>query len=164
MDRGVLWLDSRRAKKVRIKIIDNRLAQTGYPFKGSEQAAGIDLCACIYTPVELFPGEVMQITTGISVELDEDTVGLLLPRSGKGVKGLVLANNVGVIDADYRGIVIAACLNRNAAGMRPIEIKPLDRIAQLVVVPLVEQRVEVVDELTKTERGSHGLGSRDGLV
>lgn len=137
-------------------ITDSRLRE--YSFKPSSKGANsVDLRACIDQPLTLYPNAQIIINTGIIIQLPENTMGMLLPRSGLGVKGAVLGNLVGNIDPDYRGEVKACIWNRNAYN---IIIEPMDRIVQLIVTPVLDpnlwEDVEVTDE---TERGTDGFGS-----
>ena len=116
--------------------------------------AGLDLCSRDHAI--LYPGEKLNIGTGVHVAIPRFHVGLLVPRSGLGGRGLTLRNTVGVIDSGYRGEVIAMCVNN---GEDPISIQKGERFAQLVVVPFLSVPVEVVDELDSTERGETGFGS-----
>lgn len=121
-------------------------------------ANSVDLRACISDDLVIYAREQVLIDTGIKVALPEDSLGMILPRSGLGVKGLVLGNLVGNIDSDYRGNVKVCLWNRNESGY--ITISPMDRIAQLVVVPVFSPTGwDQVDELDATKRGESGFGS-----
>lgn len=128
------------------------------PAYTTEGAAGVDLVACIEKPVTLAPGEGSVVPTGIAIALpDRHWVALVFPRSGLATrKGLVLANSVGVIDADYRGEVLCPMVNR---GREPVTIEPGDRIAQMLFLPIGTAKWIEVEELPSTERGSGGFGS-----
>ena len=120
-------------------------------------AACMDLCACIDQPVTLAAGERRLITTGIAVALPEGTFGGVFARSGLGIKqGVCLANGVGVIDSDYRGEIGVGLVN---LGDSPYTVRPGDRIAQLMVTPVVRPTVVPVSELDETDRGAGGFGS-----
>lgn len=123
----------------------------------SSGANSVDLRACITSDLIIYPQDQELIGTGITVELPVNTIGMILPRSGLGIKGLVLGNTVGNIDPDYRGEIKVCLWNR---GEVPITIFPLDRIAQFVVTPTINPSSwEMVTTLTSTERGDSGLGS-----
>lgn len=119
-------------------------------------ANSIDLRACIEAPITLDPGEQHIVSCGISVEIPHEGMGTLLPRSGQGVRGLVLGNLVGNIDPDYRGEVKACLWNRSDT---PITVEPMDRIAQLVVVATFHPTWLEVQDLSDTDRGTGGFGS-----
>lgn len=128
------------------------------PFYATDGAAGMDLCACLDEPLVLNPGERVRVPTGFAMRLPgPDWVGLIFARSGLGTRhGVALPNGVGVIDSDYRGEVQVALTN---LGDTPYEIKPGERIAQLVVMPVGRVAWRVVDKLDGTARGSGGFGS-----
>lgn len=145
-------------KRIQLKPIDRRLG-TEYPMPGyaTSGSAGMDIRACVDAPVELRPGESTLIPTGFAMHL-EDTglAAMLLPRSGLGHKhGLVLGNLVGLIDSDYQGQVYVSCWNR---GQESFTIKPGDRIAQMVIVPIVKAMFEVVEDFNASARGAGGFG------
>lgn len=145
-------------RAVELKIIDPRLgAEFPLPQYATEGAAGLDLRACLDAPLTLAPGEVALIGTGFAMHIaDPGLAAVLLPRSGLGHKhGIVLGNLVGLIDSDYQGEVKVSCWNRGAA---PFTIAPGERIAQLVLVPVVRARFEVVRDFTPTARGDGGFG------
>lgn len=129
-----------------------------WPFYATEGAAGLDLAACLKAPVSIPPGERAMIPTGIAVEIPSRfLVGLVFPRSGLASRyGISLANAVGVIDSDYKGEIICPVQNNS---QREYTVYPGDRIAQLVFVPIAIARLEVVEELAPTKRGSGGFGS-----
>lgn len=144
--------------KLPIQILDQRLLD-GSSMYATAGAAGADLRACIEAPIYLQPGETTLVPLGFAMALPPGTAAMLLPRSGLGAKhGIVLGNLVGLIDEDYRGQVMASVWNRNTGGM-PFTIQPMDRIAQMVVVPVLQATFELVDELPETERGAGGFGS-----
>ncbi|MCG9045677.1 dUTP diphosphatase [Laribacter hongkongensis] len=142
---------------VDLKILDARLAdqQPAYATPGS---AGLDLRAAIDAETEIRPGETRLIPTGIALHLeDPGYAAMILPRSGLGHKhGIVLGNLVGLIDSDYQGQVFVSVWNR---GHETFRLAPLDRIAQMVIVPVVQVDFRVVDDFTSSSRGSGGFGS-----
>jgi len=121
-------------------------------------AAGLDLRACIHSPITLAPGAAELVPSGIAIHLaDPGLAAVVLPRSGLGHKhGIVLGNLVGLIDSDYQGQVMVSVWNRSGA---TFTINPMDRIAQLVVVPVVQVKLNVVEDFSTTERGAGGFGS-----
>lgn len=141
--------------KVEIKLLDKRLTGLDYATPG---AAGVDLRACIDEMTWVAPGQTKLIPLGFSMALPEGAAALLLPRSGLGHKsGIVLGNLVGLVDFDFRGQVMASVWNRNLNGM-PFTINPMDRIAQMVIVPVFRADYAVVEELSDTVRGEGGFG------
>ncbi len=145
-------------RSIQVKIIDERLGnEWPMPDYATEGSAGMDLRACVDAPMSLAPGEVVLIPSGMAIYLEDPSLAaVLLPRSGLGHKqGLVLGNLVGLIDSDYQGEVKISCWNR---GDQVITIEPGQRIAQLVVVPVVQVALERVDEFKPTERGAGGIG------
>lgn len=143
--------------KLDVKLLDARL-RVQLPHYATAGAAGLDLRACIDAPLALAPGDAQLVPTGIAIHLDDPGyAALVLPRSGLGHKhGIVLGNLVGLIDSDYQGQIMVSCWNR---GREPFTIQPLERIAQLVVVPVVQVQLNVVDEFTASARGAGGFGS-----
>ncbi|HEY0876995.1 MAG TPA: dUTP diphosphatase [Zeimonas sp.] len=143
--------------KLDVRILDPRLAQQlpGYATKGS---AGLDLRACIGSPLVLEPGAAQLLPTGLAIHIgDPHFAAMILPRSGLGAKhGIVLGNLVGLIDSDYQGPLMVSCWNR---GRDAFTIEPMDRIAQLVVVPVVQVQWNVVDDFDESARGAGGFGS-----
>ena len=144
-------------RKLQVRILDERI-RSMLPHYATAGAAGLDLRACIETPVTLAPGDSQLVSSGIAIHLaDAGYAAVILPRSGLGSKsGIVLGNLVGLIDSDYQGPVTISVWNRGKASFT---IQPLDRIAQLVVVPVVQVEFEVVDEFTASSRGAGGFGS-----
>lgn len=140
-----------------IKILDPRL-KGQLPAYATDGAAGLDLRACISTPLTLAPGATELIPSGLAIHLgDPGLAAIVLPRSGLGHKhGIVLGNLVGLIDSDYQGQIGVSMWNR---GKDSFTIQPMDRIAQLVVVPVVQVKLNVVDEFAASERGAGGFGS-----
>ena len=143
--------------KLDVKILDARLRDS-LPQYATEGAAGLDLRACIETPLVLQPGEAQLIPSGIAIHLeDAGYAALILPRSGLGHKhGIVLGNLVGLIDSDYQGQIMVSCWNR---GAQPFTVQPLERVAQMVIVPVVQARLNIVDEFVASARGASGFGS-----
>lgn len=145
-------------REIKVRILDPRIgSKFELPAHATEGSAGIDLRACIDTPIDLGPGETELIPTGIAIHIgDNGLAAMLLPRSGLGHKhGIVLGNLVGLIDSDYQGQVYVSCWNRGKASFT---IEPGERIAQMVFVPVVQTRLEVVDDFESTPRGAGGFG------
>jgi dUTP pyrophosphatase len=140
-----------------LKVLDARMAEH-LPAYATPGSAGLDLRACLDTALVLQPGQTALIPTGLSVHLgDPGLAALLLPRSGLGHKhGIVLGNLVGLIDSDYQGPLMVSCWNRGSA---PFTIEPMERIAQMVIVPVVQATFRVVSEFGSSERGAGGFGS-----
>ena len=136
----------------------NPLIKDHIPDYASEGSAGLDLRACISNSIDLEPGKTELIPTGISIYIkDPGYAALILPRSGLGHKhGIVLGNLVGLIDSDYQGELFISTWNR---GLTSFSIKPLDRIAQLVIVPVSQATFNLVSEFTESNRGTGGFGS-----
>ena len=142
-----------------LKLLDARLKDDRYaPQYATPGSAGIDLRACIESAIKIHPGDTLLIPTGIAIHLaDPGLAAMILPRSGLGHKhGIVLGNLVGLIDSDYQGEVFVSTWNR---GHDMFTLNPLDRLAQLVVVPVVQATFKVVDEFPASERGAGGFGS-----
>lgn len=145
-------------QKIQLKLLDPRLGdEFPMPHYASAGAAGMDMRACVDAPLEIGPGETRLIPTGMAIHIEEaGLAAMLLPRSGLGHKhGIVLGNLVGLIDSDYQGQVFISCWNR---GSEPFTVQPGERIAQMVIVPVVHADFEVVEEFTTTERGEGGFG------
>ena len=142
---------------VQIKILDPRLLEQ-MPSYATPGSAGLDLRACIDEALTLAPGDAQLIPTGMAMHLaDPGYAAMILPRSGLGVRhGIVLGNLVGLIDSDYQGPLMVSCWNR---GREAFTINPLERIAQMVIVPVVQAHFAIVDSFTESERGSGGFGS-----
>jgi dUTP pyrophosphatase len=140
-----------------VKILDQRLKDHP-PHYATPGSAGLDLRACIEAPVKIHPGETLLIPTGMAIHLaDPGLAAMILPRSGLGHKhGIVLGNLVGLIDSDYQGEIFVSTWNR---GKETFTLNPLERLAQLVVVPVVQVDFNVVDEFTESHRGAGGFGS-----
>jgi len=146
-------------RKIKLKILDPRIGREfPLPQHATAGSAGMDLRACIAAPLTLPAGGAELVPTGISIYLeDPQLAALVVPRSGLGHKnGIVLGNLVGLIDSDYQGPLMVSCWNRGAA---PFTIQPGDRIAQMLIVPVVHAEFEVVEEFAATARGSGGFGS-----
>lgn len=143
--------------QVKIKILNDKVRQWGLPKYATSHAAGLDLRACIDTPLVVKAGQVQMVGTGIAIYLaDEHLAGLILPRSGLGAKhGIVLGNLVGLIDADYQGELKLCVWNRSDSDYT-VEVG--ERLAQYVVVPIVRAQFEVVDEFLPSIRGDGGFG------
>lgn len=142
---------------VELKILDERL-RNNLPTYGTPGSAGLDLRACLDAPLTLLPGQAELIPTGLSVYLgDPGYCATLLPRSGLGhKKGLVLGNLVGLIDSDYQGPLMVSLWNRSSS---PVTVDPMERIAQMVILPVVQAEFKLVEDFTPTSRGSGGFGS-----
>jgi dUTP pyrophosphatase len=143
--------------KVDVKILDERLHQA-MPTYATPGSAGLDLRACLDEPLTLQPGAWQLVPTGMAMHLqDPDYAALILPRSGLGHKhGIVLGNLVGLIDSDYQGQLMVSAWNRST---QAFTIEPMERIAQLVIVPVVQAQFNLVSEFTASERGEGGYGS-----
>jgi dUTP pyrophosphatase len=148
---------------IELKVLDERLREWGLPRYQSDMAAAIDLFACVDEPVVLQPQSPARlISSGFSIFIgDPHVAALITPRSGLGHReGLVVGNLVGVLDADYLGPAMISAWNRNSPGSAPIVITPGDRIAQMMFVPVVRPRFELVADFSKeTSRGDKGFGS-----
>jgi len=144
-------------KKLDVKILDARMRDQ-LPHYATSGSAGLDLRACIDEPITLAPGQTELIPTGIAIHLDDPGLAaVILPRSGLGHKhGIVLGNLVGLIDSDYQGQIFVSTWNR---GNTPFVLNPLERLAQLVVVPVVQVELNVVDDFAESPRGAGGFGS-----
>lgn len=145
-------------REISVRIIDSRLAgEWALPEYATSGSAGLDLRACLDETLVLGPGDTALIPSGLAIHLaDPGLAAVLLPRSGLGHKqGLVLGNLVGLIDSDYQGEVKISCWNRGRAA---IEIEPGQRICQLVVVPVVQVRLNVVESFEATTRAAGGIG------
>ena len=144
---------------VQLKILNPQIGKDiPLPSYSTDGSAGLDLRACIKSKIIIEPNSSDLIPTGLAIHLDDSSLaGLILPRSGLGHKhGIVLGNLVGLIDSDYQGELMISCWNRS---QNSFTIEKGDRIAQLVVVPIVQARFVQVDEFTETNRGTSGFGS-----
>jgi dUTP pyrophosphatase len=147
---------ARRTLKVR--ILDARVGREfPLPAYATNGSAGLDLRACLNAPLALLPGRAELIPTGLAIHVaDPGLAAVILPRSGLGHKhGIVLGNLVGLIDSDYQGQLMVSCWNR---GTEPFTVRPGERIAQLVVVPVVQVQLQVVEEFDASARGAGGFG------
>lgn len=146
-------------RKIKVRLLDPRIGKEfPLPQHATEGSAGMDLRACLDAPLALAPGAAELIPTGISIYVeDPNLAALLLPRSGLGHKhGIVLGNLVGLIDSDYQGPLMVSCWNR---GSSAFTVNPGDRIAQMVLVPVVQADFEVVEDFSASIRGAGGFGS-----
>jgi dUTP pyrophosphatase len=143
--------------KIDVLILDARL-RNRLPEYATAGAAGLDLRACLDAPLQLEPGTTHLVKTGIAIHIgDPRYAALILPRSGLGHKhGIVLGNLVGLIDSDYQGELMVSTWNRGAT---PFTLNPLERLAQLVIVPVMQARFNVVEEFSVSDRGAGGFGS-----
>ena len=144
-------------RRLQVKILDERI-RSMLPHYASAGSAGLDLRACLDKALVLQPGESQLVPSGIAIHIgDPGYAAIVLPRSGLGAKnGIVLGNLVGLIDSDYQGPLMVSLWNRAAAAFT---IQPLDRIAQLVLVPVLQVEFEVVQEFAASARGASGFGS-----
>ena len=140
-----------------VRVLDARMAEQ-MPAYATPGSAGLDLRACLDAPLVLEPGQTQLIATGLSIHIaDPGLAAMILPRSGLGHKhGIVLGNLVGLIDSDYQGLLMVSCWNRGATAFT---VQPMERIAQLVIVPVVQARFRRVDSFDTTQRGEGGFGS-----
>ena len=144
-------------RTIDVRILDQRL-RGQLPHYATPGSAGLDLRACIDAPVALAPGQTELIPTGIAIHLgDNGLAAMILPRSGLGHRhGIVLGNLVGLIDSDYQGQIFVSTWNRGGV---PFTINPMERLAQLVVVPVVQVGFNVVEDFDSSRRGAGGFGS-----
>ena len=145
-------------RRVRLKVLDPKIGkEIPLPRRSTDGSAGVDLRACLDAPLTLSPGECELLHTGIAIHLDDPGLAaVILPRSGLGHKhGIVLGNLLGLIDSDYQGELLISCWNR---GSEPFRIEPGERIAQLVIVPVVQVDFEVVESFSESTRGAGGFG------
>ena len=144
-------------KTVDLKILDERMRER-LPAYATVGSAGLDLCACIDVPLELQPGQTELVPTGLAIHIkDPGYAAMILPRSGLGHRhGIVLGNLVGLIDSDYQGQLMVSVWNR---GDKTFVLNPMDRMAQLVIVPVVQVGFNVIDEFVRSDRGDGGFGS-----
>ncbi|MDB5926100.1 MAG: deoxyuridine 5-triphosphate nucleotidohydrolase [Betaproteobacteria bacterium] len=144
-------------RTIEVKILDPRLREQ-LPHYATPGSAGLDLRACLQAPLTLQPGDTELVPSGIAIHLDDPRIAaIILPRSGLGHKhGIVLGNLVGLIDSDYQGQIYVSTWNRGKAAFT---IQPMERLAQLVVVPVVQVGFNVVEEFHASSRGAGGFGS-----
>jgi dUTP pyrophosphatase len=144
-------------RRLQVKVLDERIRGT-LPHYASPGAAGLDLRACIDKEMILQPNQSSLVSSGIAIHIgDPGYAAIVLPRSGLGAKsGIVLGNLVGLIDSDYQGPLMVSLWNRGPA---PFTIQPLDRVAQLVIVPVLQVELDVVEEFSASARGTGGFGS-----
>ena len=146
-------------QKIQLKILDARLGnEFPLPHYATDGAAGMDMRACVDAPLVIAPGETQLIPTGLAIHIQEPGLAaMLLPRSGLGHKhGIVLGNLVGLIDSDYQGQIFVSVWNR---GSSVFTLNPMERVAQLVVVPVVQVGFNVMEQFTESARGAGGFGS-----
>jgi dUTP pyrophosphatase len=144
-------------RRLDVKILDERI-RGQLPSYATHGSAGLDIRACIDDPITLRPGDSALVPSGLAIHLgDPGLAAILIPRSGLGHKhGIVLGNLVGLIDSDYQGQVFVSCWNR---GRDPFVVNPMERIAQLVVVPVVQVALNIVESFDESARGAGGFGS-----
>jgi len=153
-----LSVPPRQRRALQVRILDARVGREfPLPAYATGGSAGLDLRACLDTPLLLSPGRAELIPTGIAIHLDDPGLAaVIVPRSGLGHKhGIVLGNLVGLIDSDYQGQLMVSCWNR---GAQAFTVRPGERIAQLVVVPVVQVELQVVEEFATSQRGAGGFG------
>jgi dUTP pyrophosphatase len=141
-----------------VRVLDRRMSEY-FPSYATAGSAGLDLRACLDAPMMIHPGQTELIPTGLSIHIgDPSLAGMILPRSGLGHKhGIVLGNLVGLIDSDYQGPLMVSCWNR---GHTSFTLQPMERLAQLVIVPVVQAQFRLVDDFVSlSERGEGGFGS-----
>jgi dUTP pyrophosphatase len=144
-------------KTLDVKILDERM-RANLPAYATGGSAGLDLRACVDEPHTLRPGDTFLVPTGLAIHIgDPGYAAMIIPRSGLGHKhGIVLGNLVGLIDSDYQGQLFVSCWNR---GREPFVVNPLERIAQLVVVPVMQVQLNLVESFDESDRGAGGFGS-----
>ena len=145
------------AARIQLKILDERI-RPYLPAYATPGSAGMDLRACIDGPLTVAPAEVQLVSTGVAIHIDDPAhAAFILPRSGLGHKhGIVLGNLVGLIDSDYQGPLMVSCWNRSGAAY---SLQPMERLAQLVIVPVVRAAFEIIDEFQQSGRATGGFGS-----
>ncbi|MEI7564090.1 MAG: dUTP diphosphatase [Burkholderiaceae bacterium] len=144
-------------QSLQVKILDTRM-RAQLPSYGTPGSAGLDLRACIDEPLEIASGQTVLVPTGLAIYIEDPRyAALILPRSGLGHKhGIVLGNLVGLIDSDYQGQLMVSTWNRSQVAFK---LEPLERLAQLVIVPVLQVAINIVDEFTESSRGAGGFGS-----
>jgi dUTP pyrophosphatase len=142
---------------LQVKILDERM-RSHMPSYGTPGSAGLDLRACIDAAIEIAPGQTVLVPTGLSIYVEDPRyAALILPRSGLGHKhGIVLGNLVGLIDSDYQGQLMVSTWNRSSLAFT---LEPMERLAQLVIVPIQQVELKIVDEFVESSRGTGGFGS-----
>jgi dUTP pyrophosphatase len=142
---------------LQVKILDERM-RSQMPSYGTPGSAGLDLRACIDAAIEIAPGQTVLVPTGLSIYVEDPRyAALILPRSGLGHKhGIVLGNLVGLIDSDYQGQLMVSTWNRSS---QTFTLEPMERLAQLVIVPIQQVELKIVDEFAESSRGTGGFGS-----
>jgi dUTP pyrophosphatase len=142
---------------LQVKILDERM-RSQMPSYGTPGSAGLDLRACIDAAIEIAPGQTVLVPTGLSIYVEDPRyAALILPRSGLGHKhGIVLGNLVGLIDSDYQGQLMVSTWNRSS---QSFTLEPMERLAQLVIVPIQQVELKIVDEFVESSRGTGGFGS-----
>ncbi len=146
-------------QKLQVRVLDPRIGDViAFPEYATGGSAGLDLRACLDQPLTLAPGETELLKTGLAIHIEDPSLAaMILPRSGLGHKhGIVLGNLVGLIDSDYQGELMVSCWNR---GQTPFTIEVGERIAQLILVPVVQAEFELVDSFEASDRGAGGFGS-----
>ena len=146
-------------QRIELKILDTRLGKEfPLPHYATDGSAGMDLRACLESPLEIKPGQTELIPTGLAIHVaDPSLAAIILPRSGLGHKhGIVLGNLVGLIDSDYQGQIFVSIWNR---GHHPFTLMPLERMAQLVIVPVLQMKFNIVEDFPLSQRGAGGFGS-----
>jgi dUTP pyrophosphatase len=154
----LLQLNSKNTMQtLQVKILDERM-RNQMPSYGTPGSAGLDLRACIDAAIEIAPGQTVLVPTGLSIFVEDPRyAALILPRSGLGHKhGIVLGNLVGLIDSDYQGQLMVSTWNRSGT---PFTLEPMERLAQLVIVPIQQVELKIVDEFAESSRGAGGFGS-----
>ena len=144
-------------KQLDVRILDGRM-RSQLPEYGTAGAAGLDLRACMDAPLVLAPGQTVLVPTGLAIHIgDPGYAAMILPRSGLGHKnGIVLGNLVGLIDSDYQGQLMVSLWNRGDASF---QIEPMDRIAQMIIVPVMQVELNIVEDFSTSMRGAGGFGS-----
>jgi len=144
-------------QKLQVKIMDERM-RSQLPQYATAGSAGLDLRACLEVAIDIAPGQTVLVPTGISIYINDPRYcAMILPRSGLGHKhGIVLGNLVGLIDSDYQGQLMVSTWNRGTSSFR---LEPMERLAQLVIVPVIQIEWSIVDEFASSDRGEGGFGS-----
>lgn len=150
-------MNQRKRKTIDVKILDSRMREA-LPHYATAGSAGLDLRACLDQTLVLEPGQTELVPTGLAIHIaDPNYAAMILPRSGLGHKhGIVLGNLVGLIDSDYQGPLMVSAWNR---GTQPFKLEPMERLAQLIIVPVVQANFNLVDAFEDSDRGQGGFGS-----